>query len=307
MGKDSSTWLTGLVMGAASTLATIPGLESIKLIEGAEASYEIFGAKGKKPLIDTGFFRLYVAKLPTGQIGFMKISVTADNNSALETEAELLQRMRDLANEIDAPLPAQGKFNYGAFFPMLVEQIDAGGRVALILGFDPSIGSYKQLNPIARALNGQRVDLKTGVWLLVKQLKVLDFIHRQMGIVLNRVSAGNLLIETAKHGVFYLDWSEASEGIEEDFRDEVSSAAKIVWEVCGGADSSEPPHDEDLMTRDQHYDYVALLRRMIDEPKTALEEYDALYELSDSIWPKVPNADGTGMKRQFHEWVTYTK
>jgi hypothetical protein len=133
-------------------------------------------------------------------------------------------------------------------------------------------------------------------------LKVLDFVRRQ-GFVVGNVSADNILIETDLHGVFVLDFSNASSRFKNN---EVAQAAQIVWNAAGGTDTSSPPYDEGVMSRESYDKYIAFLSRILSGGD-ANAIHKELYTLSDEIWPRVPIEGGTGTKRQFHEFVLYPR
>jgi hypothetical protein len=300
MEETGSGWLTSLVLGAASVLAEeeakkMASFAKIGVVSGTKGNYEIFGIKtegGSKPIVQTNVFRLYPSKLPSGQLGLMKIAVAKEQNLILDREARLLNSLQREADEIDQEADEKGETKpfYGAMFPNVVEKINAEGRTALFLGFDDSISSYKQLMPLSLQTKSNRVDLQTTVWIFGKLLKLLDFIHRQ-GYALGSMNAGNILLETSLHGVIVLDFSNAIKSSMTEL--EVSTAAKVIWEAAG--DIEDP------------LEYSVFLKRAMSGARSANLVYKDLYDLSDQIWPKVPTVDGKGLKRQFHEFCIYPR
>jgi len=277
--------------------------------EGEKGTYEIFSIGGK-PLVEATTYNLVVAKIPSGQYGLVMIASKPDYNYLIEKQAHILATLQEVAAaENDAKI----KPNYGAFFPNMIEVMSTEEdppRVGVIMGYDSVITSYKQLVPLSVALKGQRVDLQTGLWLLGKYLKLLDFVHAN-GFTIGFVDDTNWLIETALHGVFVLNFFEALEKdvVDEERAKDVISAANIVWHAVGGTEGNDPPYDESIMSKEGYDEFVIVLKRMMSgDVKSAGEEMTALYEMADRIWERLPDPGGwteDGKKRPFHEWVTY--
>ena len=300
-------------MSDEKALALVPveepsGLESIGTYDGEAGAYEVFSLRGG-PLAATETYRLYVAKLPSGQMGLMKIAQKPEHNDRLEQEARTLTTLTTVANELDTEASEAGVRapNYGAFFPQLLESfvVDTVGRRVTFLGFHGSIASYKQLVPVAVATKDGRVDLQTGAWMIAKGAKLLDFVHA-LGFSIGFVDASNILLETGQHGVFALDFSEGSEDASlSECADEVRSLARIVWEAAGGKGDVKPPHDVSVMTAEQYEEFTAFVRDLMTKSWNAGDVVTALYEHADKIWPKVAieGNPALGMKRQFHPWA----
>lgn len=311
--KDPKAWLIGLTLGGVSS-----GMVPRGFYEGKSGLFEIFGMKSADdpsvlPLVETKTYRLYVTKLPTGQLGLMKISLTEEFNYILKKEINILESMQVMADDYDQSMIKSNNAPpyYGATFPKVIEKMDADGRVAVFLGYNECIESYKQLMPLSIITEKERTDLKTAHWILGKLLKILVFFHNWgMNYAITAVNTSNVLIETDLHGVFVLDFSEAIKkpGEEERIND-IRLAAKLAWEIAGGTEESEPPHDLSIMSKENYVKYVSFIRRLMNgETKGAYEEQMAIYELSDEIWPKIPKPSGApGLKRQFHKFCTYPK
>lgn len=307
---DSVAWLTGLVLGAAESVSPeAMGLVKKATITSEGKLFTLFGLKPDgQPLASTSDYKIYPVWLPNMQMGLMKISSSPAINDVLENEAQILETLGTLAAEIEETNP---KCHYAATFPTLhTKVITSDERLALFLGFDPVISTYKQLVPLSQILKDKRVDLQTIVWILGKGLKILDFAHRQAEISMGFVDPSNILLETELHGVIVLDWSHADACVN-SFRchQEVSELATIAWRAAGGSEDTDPPHDPDIMTKDQHERFLLFLLNLINGEKSALTAQLSLYELANIIWPKVEKTDesGTVLKRPFHEWVTYNR
>ena len=300
--------------------AATPTYTSMGDVLGAdEARYEILGVGAEPgPLTDTGIYRLWACRLPSGQIGFILIAVAATSNDILERMARILRTMRTLAEDEDRAALAREERNppnYGAFFPHVVEaMLSDDGRGVLIVGLDPVMYTYKQLVPLSvlTTAAGKRVDLQTIVWILGKLLKLMDFVHA-VDFTIGLVDPTNELLETEVHGVFVVDFTGADEDPDDATqRAEVVAAAKMAWTAAGGADDAPPPHDEAIMSVENYDLFVALLQRMISGELSALDARIELYNLADIIWPKETKTgegpDGTPMtviKRVFHPWTVY--
>lgn len=277
---------------------------------GEDGTIGIYGVSGK-PLVETSTYRLAVAKYPTGQLGLVMVALKPEYNYLVDKQTNILATLQQIAAEQDSKYEI--KPHYGAFFPSLVETMetdDAPSRKGVFMGYDPAVISYKQLVPLSVALQDQRVDLQTAVWMLGKYLKILEYVH-SIGFAVNFVDETNWLIEKDLHGVFILNWMDTIEenAKPDDFAADIMSAAKIVWQAVGGKDDQDPPYDEGIMSKEGYDEFVSFLKRiMTGEIKSAGEEMTALYEMADRIWERVPDVGGynpDGKKRPFHTWVTY--
>jgi hypothetical protein len=278
--------------------------------EGKDGLIEIYGIAGK-PLVETSMWRLVIAKYPSGQNGLVMIASKPEFNYLVEKQAHVLTTLQEMAAAEDA-LPGIMP-HYGAFFPTMVQTMQTEEdepRSGVFMGYNPAVSTYKQLVPLSVALAGKRVDLQTGLWMLGKSLKVLEFVHA-IGLTVGFVDESNLLLETALHGVFILNWMDAIEesATEEDKKAEIKKIAEIVWRAVGGTEKSDPPYDEKVMSKTGYDEFVAVLKRLMSgDAKSAGDEMTALYEMADRIWARVDDPGGhntDGKKRPFHEWVTY--
>lgn len=317
--SNPKIWLTELLLGAANVTAKdnalLTSLVHINFYDGETGKFEIFGIRSGdeekgQPLVKTRTYKLYVTKLPTDRFGLMKISLTPDFNYVISNEAEILKGAQQIALECDNEHLATKETPpyYGSMFPNVVEEINADKRKAVFLGYQDCIENYKQLVPLSVITKDQRVDLQTAHWIFGKLLKLLSFFHSQKWAI-NTINSSNVLIERNLHGVFVLDFSETSD-IQNNYDcvNDIVGAGKLAWQAAGGDETNDPPFDPEIMSKENYDKYVGFLRRIIKgETGRAFDEYEAIYKLSDEIWPKVPKSDGNGMKRQFHEWKTYPK
>jgi len=306
-------WMSGVLLGAVG-LSEDQFEQKGTIVSPSGYDYQVFGTKDGASIIQTDIYRLYPVMLPTGQVGLMKIAVSAEANETLQYEVNVLRDLQEKAAEVDRITAERGRnpYNYGAFLPVVIETMvtDDNGRLIMFLGFDPSINNYRQFEPVSRVLDGKRVDLKTNVWILGKTLKVLDFAHRIVSVTNGYVDENNLLLETAQHGVLVFDWSNAVQSPNTaDCLAEVADMAKVAWRMAGGTRESQPPFDREIMNEEQYQEYVNFLRKLFEGKSSALEAHDLLYEMANRIWPKEKKTDefGTVTKRPFHLWKTYEK
>lgn len=279
---------------------------------GEKGTYEVFSISGKS-LAETDAYKLVVAKNPAGQLALAMLATTADKNEAVDRQARVLTTLQSIADEIDNESEAAGDVppHYGAFFPMALETFRTPDdeRLGVFLGYSPAISTYKQLVPLSVATAESRVDLKTSAWILGKLMKLLDYVHN-CGFTIGFVDGSNVLLETALHGVFVLDWTDADEDATVDSQlAEVAKAAKLVWTAAGGTDEADPPYDESVMTKDQHGQFIEFLNSLMEGTINARTAYEQAYPLYDTIWPKEDKSDeyGTVNKRPFHNWVVYPR
>lgn len=293
------------------TMTDDGSLQLMSKYEGTKGTYEIFGDGEKKPLVETETFNLYVAKLPSGQLGLMMIAKSQENNNVIQKQTNIIATLQEMA--LTEEETAEIKPHYGTLFPTMVETLmtdESDSRMVLFMGYDPAISTYKQLVPLTVALKDQRIDLQTGLWFLGKYMKLLDFVH-VVGFTIGLVDKSNWLVETDLHGVFVLNWLDAKEGslTNEDINEDIKSAAKIVWQAAGGTDENDPLYDEDIMSVEGHAEFVTYLKYLMsNEIKSADKEMITIYEMADRLWERVPDPGGynpDGKKRPFHNWVVY--
>jgi hypothetical protein len=327
ISEDGSWFLTGLVLAAAQLAAkqTLPLVSNasgfspasmilLRVYQGIGGEYQIFGIQSgdgsPSPLVNAKNYRLYLTQLPSGRVGLLKLAATADDNPLLEHEWCILTDLHQLAFQYDQQAIANHlkTYNYGAMFPEPLEKFDAEGRVALFVGFHQDISEFKQLSPLSVLLKDQRVDLQTSVWILGKLLKLLIFTH-ESGYTNRFIRPGNILVETALHGVFCLDWLYArdeSESNPDDYVNDLQAAADLIWKITGGISDCPPPYDPDLLNEDHYQKFLAFLQELRIGNQSPREYQRQLYQLADQIWPNVPKASGNGLKRQFHLFQTYS-
>jgi hypothetical protein len=303
-----STSSLPVIDGSESAISKA-GLTEMAVYETKDGPVKLMGLAGK-PLVETSEWKLYAAQLPGGQLGLLMIAVDAGFNDVIDWQEYVLNIMQSQADDIDKKLgSAEFSPNYGAFFPKVFASIDADGRKALVLGYHPSIKTYRELRPLSTIPEDKRVDLKTVMWILGKSLKLATLFH-DAGMTIGNVYSDNVFITMDNievHGVFYFDFTFAFECASESaMQAELANMASTAWFAAGGTKTTEPELDMDIMTVEQHAEFVGNLKRMMSgEVTNAQTEMDRLYEINDRIWPKIPieggpNSRGQELKRQWH-------
>lgn len=312
MTDETGTTVTeGASLPAVETIAEVKGLKELGVYETEKGVVKFFNMNDG-PLAENDDWKLFVAELPEpkGQLGLFMIANSPASNPVIDWQEYILRSMQEQADGIDAETELK-EFtpNYGAFFPKVFERIDADGRTALVLGYHPTISAYRELKPLTAIPANKRVDLKSIMWILGKSLKLATMFH-EAGCTIGAATPDNVFITMDNpevHGVFYLDFTNAEDGAtDSQLKAELTEMATTAYFTVGGTDASEPPLDTDIMTAEQHKEFVANLKRMMSgEVTDARTEMVRLYEINDRIWPKVeivdgPNSRGQTHKRQWH-------
>lgn len=297
------------------TAQALGGLEDKLVYEsdcsGKAGRYQMYSV-ADHVLKGTSVYQLVVARHPAGRLGLAMIATQKPQNARVYKQARILQTLESVATDVDQQL----KFSrvrtadYASFFPSVLETLVAeDGRMGVFFGYHPSISSYGQLTPLTIATKDVRVDLRTGAWVLGKTMKLLQFIHN-CGFTVGLMGGSNILIETALHGVFVLDFTTAEEQpSSRDQRDEVAEAARAVWVACGGSSTTLPPYDANIMRYQDHQKFLELLVRIMLGQLNANQVYEAAYGLFKNIWPlkKKPDAYAAVTGHNWHEYVTYPR
>lgn len=260
--------------------------------------YEIRGYTIIQPLYEAERFRLHEIALPDKKgVGVLKIAVDAAYNSILESEASILQKMRDEAARLEdeyAPMreyPEQ-RLNYQISFPNLVESFVAeeqGDRMVNILTFDGITDDLGRLAPIAQItlLDNARVDAMTSAWMMGKMLKLIAFAHNQ-NIAINNVNGDNFLLERDQHYVAIFDLTKATlheDGVPTDIAsaDITQAAREVTIALEGDLDTGALPDDGQLKDS-QYADYLRSL--VCGKEGDANKAHADFYTIVKSLWPR---------------------
>lgn len=257
------------------------------------ARYEI----GEK-VAESEAYRLYFCTDTTSSRQCLfQIAATVANNGDLDRAAfvlgELSRRADELEKEWAPKKPAPNHFlNYNLTFPELVDSFvcpEQGDRRVNILAFR-GVENVSKMVPVSgiTAKDGLRVDLRTSGWIMGKLLKLLVFTHGE-GILINKLSGSNILIEPDQHYVLVFDWSATTidhqgEISEDDRRQEISEAAKAVITVLGGdPETGEIPNDGEAYFGQ----YAERLRQLAEgDERDAVRAHQRFYELIDGLWER---------------------
>lgn len=301
---------TSIAIGDSSLIASL-GLKEEFRVDGDGGTYVIFSRDGES-LFETDTYRLVYVLLPSGQVALAKVSTSADHNFALMDEIETIARLQAVASKVDTEFESRKETgpHYGSWFPMPLEPfMTEDGRAGAFLAYHQSILSYKQLEPASLIIDRARIDIQTSIWLAGKQFKFLDFMHVQ-GRALGYLDSTNVFIEKDMHGVFFLSFAEVAPATEASCKADVQAAMRVVWQLLGASETTDPPHDADITSAEKHAAIVALYRKIMAGEMTAEESRAALYKLADETWERVPIAEGPNagnLQRPHHKWIEYSK
>jgi hypothetical protein len=245
---------------------------------------------------ETEQFRLYECELPGGEVGILKISVSATENGVLDREAYILQVLQEEADlaEKDYGRKNPGKvLNYRICFPNLVESFiapDQGGRRVNILKFTHVGDALWRLAPITHLASRDyvRVDPRTSAWMLGKMLKLLVFTH-SLGLENGQVTGENFLVERDQHYVALFDWSKATNHQDSGVPSKVASeeisrvATEVILALGGNPETGELPADEQLVD-DRYARHIHNLAK--GNVSDAYEAHTEFYKLIRALWPR---------------------
>ncbi|MFA7193460.1 MAG: hypothetical protein WC087_00900 [Candidatus Paceibacterota bacterium] len=203
-----------------------------QFIQSPTAQYEVGERLGQ-----TESFTLYECILEDCKPGILKIAREKTHNGKLDLEAFVLQTLQDGVERIDP----ENTFQYDKSFPFLLESFiskEQGDRNVLILDLSRVAKSLSDLVPLGHlsAREKIRVDPKTSVWIMGKQLKLLDFACN-IGVSV-QFSGDNVLINRDNHRVVVFDWSNSivSNMVLEPKRvsEQIARAAQLTITALGG-------------------------------------------------------------------------
>lgn len=303
---------TGIVPAPGDLATMAPSLRHEFDYPGKTGIFQVYSVNGH-PLVTTATYKLVIAKSPSGQLGLAMLAATAENNSAVDRQARVLKTVQTIASVEDASAKSREMTPpfYGAMVPVVLETFTTEeGRLGVFMGYHEVISSYKQLIPLSVATATQRVDLKSAAWMMGKLLKLLGFVHA-LDFTIGFIDGSNIFIETAQHGVFVLDFTNANEEpTEAEQQQEVMAGIRAIWMAAGGTETADPPHDSGIMTAEQHAQFVSFMRELMAGKTEANQAHDEAYVMYNSIWPPKPKTDEWGHApavRDFHLYVTYPR
>lgn len=289
---EREIWLDKFILGASARIARKTEVkEQAFVVSPSGSKYYVLQKMG-----GASCYSVYGCIVPSEDgtkktVSLFKIATTPNENKLLETEALVLTRLRDLADEIDQKRPKGSKpFNYGYFFPSLVESFVSekqGNRRINILSFPDPIDSTIQLTQLSNLISKERlyVDPRTSVWILGKTLKILGLVHNA-NISNGRVDGSNLLIERDRHGVIVFDWTFSQifgSGIPVGIRRlEVVQVVQMAIKAMGG-----DPQTGISLSDGVGGQYSAIINKLITgEFYNADEAHQYFYQEVGKIWPR---------------------
>ena len=231
-----------------------------------------------QPLAEGESVRYYVCRTPEGGSALLAVAASKELNGVLEQTEQMLAALAEAAERYERENAACGgkPLGYDRLFPRLRCAEDAavqGGRRVQVL----TLPEGTELPPAVILDNGDRVDLKTGAWILGRMLKLLGFAHA-VGMTVPVEEAG-VLIDPNRHGLVFYDWTRVRrwpEGVPpEREAAAVSAAAAFCLKLTGEPDDCTPGER----------DYLALLRDMTRlRYDSAMAAHQAFYTLIRQIW-----------------------
>lgn len=285
-------WLTDFVLGAAARTAREKEIKEKEFVTSPNGNkYYVLPKIG-----GSEHYSIYGCIIPSEDgvkktVSLLKIAMQSSDNKLLETEALVLTRLRQTADEIDKERTEGSKpFNYGYFFPNLEESFISekqGNKRINILSFPDPIDSPSQLTQLSSLILKEQlyVDSKTSVWILGKTLKILGLAH-DMNISNGHVDGSNLLIERDEHGVILFDWTFAQvfkDGIPSGIcRLEIIQTVKTVIKAMGGDFQNGTINSDGVDGQ-----YSAIINNLLKgEFFNANEAHHYFYEEVEKIWSK---------------------
>jgi hypothetical protein len=248
-------------------------------------------------------YSMYQCLLPDEKFGLLKVTTQAQYNSNLDREALILRILAERAIEVEKQNKTSLPYNYQLFFPRLVESFiskEQDNRRINILAFPDQIKKMSQLTPISSIIKveRERVDPKTGAWMLGKELKALAFAHDQ-NISNESVFASNILVEKELHGVIVFDWSSAilhSKKVPGINRmKDIIQAARLAIAVMGGdLEEGTLPESEQLPDGQFEKYIFKLAKGQVNDSNLACRQF---YDLIREMWPE----------RDFHPYTSYPR
>jgi len=262
-----------------------------QLLQGPTTEYVVGERLGQ-----TEVFSLYACTLPDGGPGILKIARQKANNGTLDREAFILQTLLHGVNTIDP----ENNFQYLCSFPVLHENFiseEQDGRRVLILDFSKMCEQLSELTPLGHLLSREhiRVDPKTSVWILGKQLKLLTLTH-MLGVTCN-LTPDNVLIHRDRHYVSVFDWSSSQITTnvvdEERAQLEIKTAAQLTIAALGGdSKTGIIPADDQYLGSET---YQATLQTMVSgKTPNAMTAHEQFYAMVHKLWPS-----------KFHPFAAY--
>lgn len=262
---------------APTGLHLLPDYVSGKRIDRA---LSVDGARVRitEPLAEGECVRYYFCDPPEGGTALLAVAASKELNDVLEQTEQTLAKLAAAAERYERENAQRGgkPLSYDRLFPRVGHAAvspEQGGRRVHTLLLPPGTGL-----PLAVITeNGDRVDLKTGAWIMGRMLKLLGFAHA-VGMTVPVEEAG-ILIDPDRHGLAFYDWTRARswpEGVPpEREAAAVAAAAGLCLKLTGEPDDCTPGER----------DYLALLRDMAAlRYDSAMAAHRDFYTIIRQIW-----------------------
>jgi hypothetical protein len=262
------------------------------LVENGASRYHV-----QRLVAQTAAYRLYLCSQNGEERGaLLQIATDEGRNGELDRAAYTLDMLFAHAQELEARFERVKKdptamLKYELCFPELVESFvdpNQGNRRVNILRFR-KVKDPRQMVPLVNIVkqDRRRVDLRTSVWIMGRLLKLLGFAHG-LGITVNKLTPGNILIYPKRHYVVVFNWADATrspDGIVQtaEARQEIKEAARSVLFVLGQTSDGTVPNDG----TDEFAPYTDHLLELAREGAYSAESaHDDFYKFVDGLWPR---------------------
>lgn len=259
-----------------------------ELIHSPTTSYAII-----KPLARTTAYNVYLVNdTSDGSWHMLKVSVDIPGNGRLDREAMIL---RDIAAEVERvrstekPGSSSGALRFEKCFPRLRESFifkeQGNRRINVIEIIDTDV--VESLVAIEQWRTREHVwlDPMSSAWIMGRLLKAFTLIH-PIGISIEKIDGGNILVNPEKHRAIFFDWTEAHQYDQfvppEKVGAEIAAAARQVFIALGGniGKGTLPESDQLSDTR-----YAELLLEFMSgrvrDPDVAARRF---YKLVRDMW-----------------------
>jgi hypothetical protein len=224
----------------------------------------------------------------------LQISASVDSNAVLEKAATTLRLLRAESAEWD------DKYHFDWLYPEVAASFthtDAKGERRVNVLTLSQVGDVTELHALAQIIgSGKRVDVRTGIWILGRMLKLLMFVHPRGYSV--QATPSKVLIhpgdEETRHQALIFDWCDVSlhDGVlpvpycQRDIRLAVKSILDLL-----GADkrTGEYPYEDE-------HGFVKYIWRLTENDGDTLSIYEAYYRFVYDVFGQ-----------QYHPFTTATR
>lgn len=237
---------------------------------------------------ESSLYRIYTCKDAANREYLLQIAANVENNGDLDRAAYILKRLLQASNSFELEYAKQHpdkQLNYDRLFPKISNSFissDQGNRQINILALK-DIDDINLMLPLSnlRTRDKLRISLETSGWVMGRLLKLISFAHSQK-ISIRNLTGSNTLIVPEHHYVVAFDWTSAQffkDNVPEEIcKDDISNAAKAMFEAIGG-DSVAGIYPYEEGNRYVKFLWKLACRNESDALKAHEQFYEIVYEL----------------------------